>query len=126
MGRIYTTYFAKAKKLPEHIVPVSIAMKPPSGWQGLQYSKLAPLFWIWAVWHNQGRDNALYTKNYEAHVLSRLNPLQVYNELMELSGGKDIALVCYEKPQDFCHRHLVGRWLIEHGVSQTVWGEIDL
>jgi uncharacterized protein (DUF488 family) len=27
----------------------------------------------------------------------------------------NIALVCYEKPTDFCHRHLVADWLKEHG-----------
>jgi hypothetical protein len=29
--------------------------------------------------------------------------------------GKDIALVCYEKPEDFCHRHLVAEWLKKFG-----------
>ena len=25
-----------------------------------------------------------------------------------------IALVCYEKPSDFCHRHLVAKWINEN------------
>ena len=32
------------------------------------------------------------------------------DEILNLSEG-DIALVCYEKPGDFCHRHLVSSWL---------------
>ena len=27
----------------------------------------------------------------------------------------DFALVCYEKPSDFCHRHLVADWLNKNG-----------
>ena len=30
-----------------------------------------------------------------------------------LANGKDVALCCYEKPGDFCHRHLVAKWMNE-------------
>ena len=40
---------------------------------------------------------------------NRLN--EVLKDLSELSGGNDIALVCYEKPGDNCHRHLIADWL---------------
>lgn len=42
----------------------------------------------------------------------------IMRELSELSEGKDVALICYEKSSDFCHRHLVAEWLAQHG--QTV------
>ena len=29
--------------------------------------------------------------------------------------GTEIALICYEKPENFCHRHLVAEWLQEAG-----------
>ena len=32
-------------------------------------------------------------------------------ELSAMTGGQDFALVCYEKPGDHCHRHLVAEWL---------------
>ena len=35
--------------------------------------------------------------------------------------NKDIALVCYEKPSDFCHRHLVAKWLKENGYNVEEW-----
>ena len=28
-----------------------------------------------------------------------------------------IALVCYEKPSDFCHRHLVADWFNKNGIE---------
>jgi uncharacterized protein (DUF488 family) len=39
------------------------------------------------------------------------------NELMNLSGNKDICLLCYEIPVMFCHRHLVAKWFTEHGFT---------
>jgi SAM-dependent methyltransferase len=35
-----------------------------------------------------------------------------------------IALICYEKPSDFCHRHLVADWLNENGIECKEWEEI--
>ena len=42
-------------------------------------------------------------------VLNTLFAEQVINELKTMSPTEDIALVCYEKPGDFCHRHLVAK-----------------
>lgn len=32
-----------------------------------------------------------------------------------------IALICYEKPSDFCHRHLVADWLNKNGIPCEEW-----
>ena len=41
--------------------------------------------------------------------------LEPHVKVSEKADNKDIdiALVCYEKPGDFCHRHLVADWLNE-------------
>lgn len=36
-------------------------------------------------------------------------------------GENDIALICYEKPSDFCHRHLVSEWLNQNGFKCEEW-----
>ena len=36
-------------------------------------------------------------------------------KLAEKSQDEDIVLICYEKPGDFCHRHLVANWLRHQG-----------
>ena len=43
-------------------------------------------------------------KYYET-VLSQLDPKQVYDEL----EGR--ILLCFENPDEFCHRHIVAEWL---------------
>lgn len=33
----------------------------------------------------------------------------------------NIYLVCYEKPGDFCHRHLVASWMNQMGIKVKEW-----
>lgn len=49
--------------------------------------------------------------------MSHLKAYDVVNALYNLSGGIDVALVCYERPQDFCHRHIVADWLRSNGIE---------
>lgn len=35
----------------------------------------------------------------------------VVHQLELLGRGNDVALVCYEKPGEFCHRRIVAEWL---------------
>ena len=128
---IYTTYFSNLKNLPKNIVPISICAKAPQSWRGLQYKKLAPKYGFFTagkkMCRNVNKDkqndaNVYYIEHYQQEVLKNLNVDQVVKELKSLCEKciqedleTDIALVCYEKPEDFCHRHLVAQWLNENG-----------
>lgn len=116
---IYTSYFAKAKLLIDAgIVPISIAVGPPRWWKGLRYSPLAP------SWHmvkdDIGRD--AYIEEYKK-ILAKLDACNVLIELNSLAKGNDFALLCWEKPTDFCHRHLAAEWLNDNaGCFMQEWG----
>lgn len=115
---IYTTYFAKLKSLPDNVIPISICGKAPYWYKGLQYKKLAPKYDFFMRW-KETHDNDYYIKCFNEQVLGKLDWFQVYEELYDLADtcGKshyEIALVCYEKPTDFCHRHLVANWFNEN------------
>ena len=113
---IYTTYFAKLKKLPEGVIPIAICGKSPTGYKGLSYKKLAPKYDFFMQWKATG-DNNYYVKCFKEQVLANLEASAVIKDLYSLVGdtAADIALVCYEKPTDFCHRHLVSDWLRSNG-----------
>jgi uncharacterized protein YeaO (DUF488 family) len=114
---IYTSYFARLKDLPSDVIPISICGKAPDWYDGLQYKKLAPKRDFFMKW-KENHDNDYYIKCFNEQVLDKLNAAEVILDLssMLLSLGKtDICLVCYEKPGDFCHRHLVADWLNENG-----------
>lgn len=127
---IYTTYFAKLKSLPKDIIPISICSKAPAGYKGLEFKKLAPKYSFFKKWKETG-DNAFYIENFLKQVLAEQNPDEIVKELYALAYStaepgqviKDIALVCYEKPTDFCHRHLVSTWLFNAGWSSEEYKE---
>lgn len=119
---IYTTYFAKLKSLPKDIVPISICGKAPIWYSGIQYKKLAPKYDFFMQW-KENHDNDYYISCFNNQVLSELNPVQVINDLIVMAAGRDIALVCYEKPEDFCHRHLVADWLRKYGYNIKEWNK---
>ena len=122
---IYTSYFANVKNLPSGIIPIAICGGVPEWWCELQYKKLAPKQEFFNEWKNSG-DNDYYIKCYYEQVLSHLDPAQVYRELNKLveytgSCADNIALLCYEKPKDFCHRHLVAEWFNKNGIVCKEW-----
>ena len=122
---IYTSYFGNLKSLPENIIPISICGKAPDWYKGLQYKKLAPKYDFFMKW-KENHDNDYYIEHFQKEVLDILDPSIVVMELKHLCDKSmysniDIALICYEKPDDFCHRHLVTQWLIDGGYECKEW-----
>ena len=114
--KIYTSYFAKLRSLPENIVPISICGKAPDWYAGLQYKKLAPKYGFFIEW-KKTHDNDYAIEHFNSEVLDQLNAKTILEELSKMSNNKDIALICYEKPSDFCHRHLVAEWLTKNNIQ---------
>lgn len=122
---IYTSYFAKLKSLPDNIIPISICGKAPDWYKGLQYKKLAPKYDFFMKW-KENHDNDYYIKCFNEQVLNTLKADDVVFELTDIvyyikGTDMDIALICYEKPSDFCHRHLVADWLNKNGFECKEW-----
>lgn len=118
--QIFTSYFANTKNLPSDIVPVSIALKTPSWFLGVRYKLLAPTGAILSAWKAH-QDNSLYLQQYDSEVLSHLDVFKVYKDLEHISGGKDVALLCYERPGEFCHRIRTAGWFSERGIPVFEW-----
>ena len=111
----FTSYFAKLAHLHgADIVPVAITAKIPEWYNGLVYQKLAPSYDILMGYKNTGNRD-VYIQRFKNEILSKLDPKTVFNELMMLTNGRPFCLVCYEKPDSFCHRHIVAEWLTENG-----------
>ena len=97
---IQTSYYTKYKG--ENAV--SIAGKCPEWYKGREYKKLAPKYWFFQKYKQDG-DREFYIEQYQKEVLSKLNAQQVYEEL-----GENAVLLCWEDSYKFCHRHLVSDW----------------
>ena len=123
---MYTGYFAKLKKYESTgLIPISICGKAPDWYQGLQYKKLAPKWEFFNEWKNGKHkgDNDYYIAHFKSEVLDNLDINEVLDSLCSHGALNKIILICYEKPADFCHRHLVADWLNENGIECTEFSE---
>ena len=115
---IYTSYFANIKNLPNDTITIAICGKVPEWYSGAQYKKLAPKWSFFKVW-KETKDNDYYIEHFQKEVLDKLDPAKIILELTKMAQNRtyagihthNIALICYEKPSDFCHRHLVANWI---------------
>ena len=107
-----TSYFARLKEIEN---PISICGKAPDWYKGPQFKKLAPKLWFFELYKSGEITSEEYTEAYYAEVLNHLDPQEIVNKLIQVYNTKDFTLICYEKPEDFCHRHLVAEWLKNAG-----------
>jgi hypothetical protein len=116
--KIYTGYFAKLKSYTEAgLCPVSIAVSQPR-WLSFKLPCLEafvpdPKSLRWP--------RKRYTDWYRYHNLGELKPEPQIIILEHLAEGRDVVLLCWERPDDFCHRQLVAEWLnakTEYDVSE--------
>lgn len=112
---IYTSYYAANLKSMEenNIVPIGISLIIPSWYKGLVYEKISPTPYILSLAKCENPDYRKYIDEY-SKLLMKLDHNDVINELYNLSKGKDIALLCYETPKKFCHRHIFSDWIKYH------------
>lgn len=112
--KIYTSYFARGKHLKQAgIVPVSISLKSPRWFKGEEVKELAPTYPILQL--GRSGDTAGYTTKFR-ELLEAQDKQQILDDLKfisEQNGNQDVAICCYEKVTDFCHRHIVADWLNE-------------
>lgn len=109
---IYTSYYGKRDF--GALVPVSISIWPPKGYSGLKFPKIAPTAEMLREYKRTGNEYD-YKYHYWHDVLKKYNPTDLYLDLEKLTDGKDCVLLCFEKPDDFCHRHLFATWMNKNG-----------
>ena len=112
---IATGYFAKSRAYAD------------AGYALVNIAKVAPWFLpkelhLYSLPQLAPTDEILKLKNnpmeyepmYRAQILSSLNPKVIYQRLWQICDSAKLdkaALLCYESPDKFCHRHLVAEWL---------------
>ena len=63
-----------------------------------------------------------YWHRYDTETLGALDPASIYRDLT-LSGTRQVVLCCYERPEEFCHRHIVAHWFTQAGLpAATEYG----
>lgn len=80
------------------MIPVSISVGVPRFFKGMHRKELAPT-WAMMKMSRQDYDNAFQKK------LEKLEAKAIYEQLPD-----NAVLLCYEKPNDWCHRRMVAEW----------------
>lgn len=96
--KVFTTNYARYKRLPEGVEPISISQGIPGWFKGKRELRLAP---SQEMLHMSRKD---YTVAFDAQ-LATLDPKELFESL-----GDSSAILCWESPGIFCHRRRVAEW----------------
>lgn len=120
--KIYTSYFGNIRRLNEAgIFAVCVAIGKPKYLNLPQIINVAPTRYMLSDACSYEEYLRLYDQ-----ILARQNAQQVVKQIEALSGGRDVALCCYEKPGDFCHRHILAKWITDNtGIEVKEFGVIE-
>ena len=108
--KIYTSYIANQKKIvAAGIKPISIARF--NRWNKFpKILDLAPTAKMLKLGDEEFRTQY-------ADQLAKLDPRTILAGINAIGDGQDVALCCYERPGEFCHRQMVAEWLKENGIG---------
>lgn len=108
---IYTSYFGNFRALAkENVLMIGIARFPPRYFNGESIMELAPHASMLRMGESE------YVKMFEGRILAKLNQDDIVRKIGEIAkrhGCDKVALCCFEKPGEFCHRRLFAEWLKE-------------
>ena len=114
--RIFTGNYYECKR--GDLIAISGDRGKMAGFIGKAIPQLAPKRNFWDIWHNNiGKisieaNTRYYIQEYYKQVLLNIN----LEEL--LYGEKDPILLCYEKGQEFCHRHILAEYIeLQYGIK---------
>lgn len=99
---MFTSCFSRLKHLPAGLEPVAISRGVPGWFKGRQYLDLAPTRAMLALPLPE------FNRQYE-ELLSKLDPQKVLADL-----GDTAVLLCWEAPNECCHRRQVAEHLEKH------------
>lgn len=117
---IYTSYFAVMNKLPSNIKKLAIVRWKPKWFCGYNSSKLTPRAEALSE-YKKTNDWKVFEKRYKEQVLDNLTIKEfkdyIRNKLNVDLDKEDIVLLCYERSDCNCHRHILREWLNNEGVK---------
>ena len=113
---IFTGYYAKLNQYKNlGLEPIAISGKRPDFYDGLYYPEFAPRYWMYQRWKDKDITNEGYAEEYKKY-LDTLDKEEIRKDFKPYvnSPKNHVILLCYEKPSDFCHRHVLAEWLFEN------------
>ena len=114
--RIFTGNYDECKA--GNLISISGDRGKKVGFIGKALPKLAPKKEFWTIFNNnigkipEEENIRYYIQEYYKQVLSKVNIIEL------LKNEKNPILLCYEKNQDFCHRHILAEYIeMKYGIK---------
>ena len=108
--KIYTGYFSNIREYNGKKL-IRVCLYSPKGIEEMDnYKPLNPTKEILKLKYKEEE----YKKEYKK-LLEQVSYEDFINFLKERSEGKDIVLLCYESPEQFCHRQMISEWINSYG-----------
>lgn len=115
---IYTGYFGRYRGNNGVSIARSQPMKNGVGYYP-ELNEFRPPSWLLEGFKAGSITEKEFKHYYKNIVLRGFNPVTWGNRLQ----GK--VLLCWENPNDFCHRHIVADWLRKAGFEVKEWEKTD-
>lgn len=112
---IATGYFGQMKKyISMGYCPTGVVLFPPKWYNGRNLKSYAPSLELFNKCKSgdiSGED--FYKEYYEEVKKTGVRRFIEYIKEKEREGVSKIVLLCFEKPEEICHRHILARYLSE-------------
>lgn len=116
--KLYTTYLAKMKCLPEDMVKAIIMRMPPISIQKIESAvhipELSPKLEVLQEYKKTGDWNT-FVEKFNEQMYSDKETMEYLNLLMQALEENEVAIICCEKDRNTCHRSLIADYLKELG-----------
>ena len=107
---IYTGYYGGLTRIVGDITKVQVSNSAPAP-VDIRFEKAIP---DWAFIVKPYKDGLITKEEYEERYTLQLDKFRenILGVIEYFKGtGKDYILLCYEKPGDFCHRHILADYI---------------
>ena len=114
----YTSYYANYRKY-KGIYRIAISRTSPENSYDERIIQLAPTKDILADYKYNGLSEEQYTERYRDQLdnlrsCGTLDDIVKYLRRLASEIASDVVFLCYEKSDDFCHRHILADYLNKH------------
>ena len=114
-SKIYTGQYSECKA--GNLISISGDRGKSIGYSGKAFPLLAPKREFWKIWHDnigkipEEENTRFYIEQYYNQVLKKTD-LEAL-----LSNEENPILLCYERSNEFCHRHIVAEYIeLKYGI----------
>lgn len=121
-AKIYTASFKVIKKLDSYC-QLAVSSGLPNWYKGGRYKKLAPSYHLIQMLKScqqatiTAEDIDKFARAYIEEVLSKLDPIEVYNELTAIGNGRPIVLLSHEASNEYSIRYVIKVWFEQAGIE---------